>query len=136
MSQASTHHVWVVFHVVLPDAVAVRAFARHALTSIAENLASFPGLPFPLADFENALSGSRIFCYSAHATCPYTQAAFRDGDCLLFGSESQGLPPGLLERHPGRVHGIPMPTGAVRSLNLATAVGIVLYEALRQVSAW
>src|SRR5579872_7396985 len=80
-----------------------------------------------LADFEAALAGNRTFCYSAHAATPYTRAVYRDGDSLLFGSESQGLPPGLLERHAGRVLGIPMPTGAVRSLNLATAVGIVLY---------
>ncbi len=89
-----------------------------------------------LAEFETALEGTRIFCYSAHAVTPYTRVAYRDGDCLLFGSESQGLPPGLLARYEGRVHGIPMPTGAVRSLNLATAAGIVLYEALRQVSSW
>jgi tRNA (cytidine/uridine-2'-O-)-methyltransferase len=67
---------------------------------------------------------------------PYTRAAFRDGDCLLFGGESKGLPPELRARHAGRVLGIPMPTGKVRSLNLATAVGIVLYEALRQVNGW
>ena len=40
------------------------------------------------------------------------------------------------ERSEGRLIGIPMPTGRVRSLNLATAVGIVLYEALRQVHGW
>ena len=58
---------------------------------------------------------------------PYTRAALADGDCLLFGGESKGLPPGVRERYAGRVLGIPMPTGKVRSLNLATAVGIVLY---------
>jgi hypothetical protein len=69
MSQASTHHVWVVFHVVLTDAVAVRAFARHALTSIAENLASFPDLPFPLVDFKNEVDGldEAIQAASPHA---------------------------------------------------------------------
>ena len=66
---------------------------------------------------------------------PYTRAAFADGDCLLFGNESNGLPAGIREMCAGRVLGIPMPTGKVRSLNLATAVGIVLYEAIRQVHA-
>ena len=42
----------------------------------------------------------------------------------------------VLERHVDRTHCIPMPTGKVRSLNLATAVGIVLYEALRQLHGW
>ena len=67
---------------------------------------------------------------------PYTQAEFQDGDCLLFGSESKGLPPGIRAKCDGRVLGIPMPTGRVRSLNLATAAGIVLYEALRQIKGW
>ncbi len=66
----------------------------------------------------------------------YTQAAFRDEDILLFGSESKGLPPGLKEKYANRLIGIPMPGGAVRSLNLSTAVGVVLYEALRQVHGW
>jgi tRNA (cytidine/uridine-2'-O-)-methyltransferase len=76
----------------------------------------------------------RLFCFSAHAETPYTGVAYRPGDCLLFGGESHGLPPGLLRRHAGRALVIPMPGGKVRSLNLATAVGIALYEALRQLS--
>jgi tRNA (cytidine/uridine-2'-O-)-methyltransferase len=88
-----------------------------------------------LADFEAALAGARIFCLSAHASAPYTAAHYRPGDCLLFGSESHGLPPSVRERHAERLLSIPMPAGKVRSLNLATAVGIVLYEALRQAGA-
>lgn len=89
-----------------------------------------------LADFEAALAESRLWCFSAHATRPYTQADYRDGDCLLFGSESRGLPPTVLERHASRTVCVPMPAGGVRSLNLATVVGIGLYEALRQVHGW
>jgi len=66
----------------------------------------------------------------------YTQAAFADGDCLLFGSESRGLPSVIRAEYAARMLHIPMPTGTVRSLNLATAAGIVLYEALRQVHRW
>jgi tRNA (cytidine/uridine-2'-O-)-methyltransferase len=89
-----------------------------------------------LAAFESGLSGARLFCFSAHAVTRYTRVAYHDGDCLLFGSESQGLPPGLLQRHAERTLAIPMPAGRVRSLNLATAAGIALYEALRQIHGW
>ena len=70
------------------------------------------------------------------AAVPYTRATFRAGDCLVFGSESKGLPETVRERYAARTVGIPMPTGKVRSLNLATAAGIVLYEALRQANDW
>ncbi len=88
-----------------------------------------------LEAFEGSFAG-RILCFTAHASEPYAHADFRDGDCLLFGSESRGLPPSVLERYANRKFVIPMPTGKVRSLNLATAVGIALYEALRQLQNW
>src|SRR5262249_42630163 len=88
-----------------------------------------------LEEFEAAFTG-RLFCFSARASVPYTCIEYQAGDCLLFGGESRGLPPGLLERNAGRVVCIPMPAGKVRSLNLATAVGIALYEALRQIQGW
>lgn len=86
-------------------------------------------------EFRSVFPG-RICCLSARARVPYTQARFRPGDCLLFGSESRGLPDSVLERHADDSFVIPMPSGKVRSLNLATAVGIVLYEALRQLNNW
>jgi tRNA (cytidine/uridine-2'-O-)-methyltransferase len=86
--------------------------------------------------FERTFGDRRICCLSARATTPYTATRFQDGDCLLFGGESHGLPSTVLERHSASAFLIPMPTGKVRSLNLATAVGIVLYEALRQTGAW
>ncbi len=89
-----------------------------------------------LDEFERALAGHRLFCLTAHADRPYTRATYRAGDVLLFGSESRGLPASLLERNPEQTLTIPMPAGKVRSLNLATAVGIVLYEALRQLHHW
>jgi tRNA (cytidine/uridine-2'-O-)-methyltransferase len=87
------------------------------------------------AAFEKEFTG-RLWCFSAHATRIYTQADYADGDGLLFGSESRGLPASVLDRHAGRLVTIPMPGAAVRSLNLATSVGIALYEALRQVHGW
>lgn len=89
-----------------------------------------------LEEFFVSLGDSRLWCIETPGEVFYTTAQFADGDCLLFGSESKGLPPGVRERCAGRVLGIPMPTGAVRSLNLATAAGIVLYEALRQIHGW
>src|SRR5580704_2943987 len=59
---------------------------------------------------------------------------FAPGDALVFGKESVGLSEELLARFSDRIVGIPT-MGAVRSLNLANAVGIALYESLRQVGA-
>jgi tRNA (cytidine/uridine-2'-O-)-methyltransferase len=88
-----------------------------------------------LEEFERSFAAP-IRCLSAQANVPYTVARFQDGDGLLFGGESHGLPAAVLERYAASAFVIPMPTGKVRSLNLATAVGIVLYEALRQTGAW
>lgn len=90
-----------------------------------------------LADFEASLPNpERIFCLSAHAPRPYTQIPIEPGDCLLFGSETRGLPPEVLQRHHERAFVIPMPSGKVRSLNLATAAGIVLYHSLSRLHSW
>src|SRR5262249_38058443 len=89
-----------------------------------------------LEDFEAALAGPRLFGFSAPAAPPYTRVAYWPDDCLLFGGESHGLPPGVLRRHAERCLCVPMPAGRVRSLNLATAVGVALYEALRQLHGW
>jgi tRNA (cytidine/uridine-2'-O-)-methyltransferase len=89
-----------------------------------------------MEEFEASLAGRRLFCFSARATEYYTAVRYERDDVLLFGSESKGLPATVLARHAGRTLTIPMPGAVVRSLNLATAVGIVLYEALRQVEGW
>jgi tRNA (cytidine/uridine-2'-O-)-methyltransferase len=91
-----------------------------------------------LADFEATMhaQGGRIFCLSTHAQTPYTQIPFARGDALLFGAETRGLPPEVLERYATQCFTIPMVSGKVRSLNLATAAGIVLYDGLRQLHAW
>lgn len=62
------------------------------------------------------------------------QAAFKPGDYLVFGCETRGLPESLLATVTERSLCIPMKPGGTRSLNLATAVAIVLYEAVRQQS--
>ena len=82
--------------------------------------------------FTASFSG-RIWLIDNPAPLRYTEAAFRDGDALVFGSETKGLPEVLRTEHAGQLLGIPMPTGKVRSLNRATAAGIALYEAYRQI---
>jgi tRNA (cytidine/uridine-2'-O-)-methyltransferase len=74
----------------------------------------------------------RILCFSARAARSYTTLRYRPDDLLVFGCESRGLPPAIRAAHPDAVFGIPLASEHVRSLNLATAVAIVLYEALRQ----
>ena len=61
----------------------------------------------------------------------YCDARFEPGDVLVFGSESQGLPPSLLAEYPDRCLRIPMHPDA-RSLNLSVSVAVVAYEAIRQ----
>ena len=78
----------------------------------------------------------RLWLVETPAERPYTRADFADGDCLLFGGESHGLPASVRAKYAETLIGIPMPTAKVRSLNLATAVGVVLYEALRQLHDW
>ena len=76
----------------------------------------------------------KLHLFSAIAEKSYLDAAYTPGDALVFGRESVGLPQELLDAHADRVVGIPT-LGAVRSLNLANATGIALYEALRQIGA-
>jgi tRNA (cytidine/uridine-2'-O-)-methyltransferase len=81
---------------------------------------------------DEALAGARrVLYFSAHAERPYTACAYEAGDHLVFGGESRGLPKDLLEAVQDQAYRIPM-WGTVRSLNLANAVSIVLYEAYRQ----
>ena len=75
----------------------------------------------------------RFFFLTTKTTRPYWSQAFRPGDHLVFGRETRGLPESLLAAHADQCLTIPMAAEA-RSLNLATAAGIVLYEAVRQIS--
>ena len=68
---------------------------------------------------------------STKAPRAYSQAAFQDGDYLIFGKETRGLPEPMLAAHPERCLRIPMREGA-RSLNLSNSVAVTVFEALRQ----
>jgi tRNA (cytidine/uridine-2'-O-)-methyltransferase len=86
-------------------------------------------------DFDScrrSLSRAPIYAIETGAGRPYTQAAFRPGDALLFGAETAGLPAAILTGLPQtHVLSIPMRAGN-RSLNLSNAVALVVYEAWRQ----
>jgi tRNA (cytidine/uridine-2'-O-)-methyltransferase len=81
--------------------------------------------------FRQEVEPGQIFAFSTHASASYTEATFTEDDAIVFGSESKGLPAGLKSELAPLWH-IPMPGTGVRSLNLANAVSIVLYEGLRQ----
>lgn len=76
-------------------------------------------------------AGTRYFYLTTKTQRPYWETRFQDGDFLVFGRETKGLPEPLLEQNRDHCLTIPM-TPQTRSLNLATSVGIVLYEAVRQ----
>ncbi|MGE3467107.1 MAG: tRNA (cytidine(34)-2'-O)-methyltransferase [Pyrinomonadaceae bacterium] len=87
-----------------------------------------------LAALYASLPSSRFVYLTTKTTRRYFDWQFNDGDCLVFGPETRGLSEGILKANPDRCLTIPMTSPAVRSLNLATSVGIVLYEAIRQTS--
>ena len=80
--------------------------------------------------FREAIARERCWYFSARGEHPLWDVAIPDGACLVFGNETSGMPERIVEKHPDRVFRIPM-SGPVRSLNLATAVGIVLYDVLK-----
>ncbi len=73
--------------------------------------------------------------FSTHAAKSYLQAPYERGDFLVFGSETKGLGGEFLRDRIEQAYRIPMLETGVRSLNLANAVSIVVYEALRQMGA-
>ncbi len=79
------------------------------------------------------LPNSRMLLLTTKTSRRYTDLEFRPNDCLIFGPETRGLPEDLLNDNAENCLTIPMSDPAVRSLNLATCVGIVLYEAIRQI---
>lgn len=81
--------------------------------------------------FRDAVSTDRCLYFSARAERSYLDAPFTGNSVLVFGNETEGMPQRIRDKHPERLFRIAM-RDAVRSLNLSTAVGIVLYEAVRQ----
>lgn len=85
-----------------------------------------------LEELQAAFPQGRFWYTSKKARLSYAEAEYRPGDFLVFGKETLGLPEEILNRHSDRTIRIPIFSPIVRSLNLSTSAGIVLYEALRQ----
>lgn len=84
-----------------------------------------------LEEFCRTHEGIRAHYASTKAPTSYSEAVYRDGDYLFFGSETRGLPENLLKKKYGECIRIPMRAEA-RSLNLSNSVAVIVYEALRQ----
>ncbi len=85
-----------------------------------------------LDEVVSALGRDRIWSFSTKATQSYTSVVYRAGDALVFGAESRGLPASWRDARPDRLVRIPIRPEA-RSLNLANAAAIGVFEALRQI---
>ena len=86
-------------------------------------------------DFQTFLSEmtpakDEIFLFSKKGAKPFWSMPLMKRMFLIFGSETKGLPPSILEAHSDAIYSIPI-TRHIRSLNLSSAVGIVLFETLR-----
>lgn len=88
-----------------------------------------------LDELKKSFPDGRYFYLSTKVARNYLHVRFAPGDFIVFGKETKGLPADLLAANPETSITIPMPADKVRSLNLSTSAGIVLYEALRQVGA-
>ena len=85
------------------------------------------------ASFFTSPAGSGgLWLFTSKGKRSVWEADFADGDCLVFGNETAGLPEALIERHAERALRIPQTLGE-RCLNLSTAAGVGLYEAIRRV---
>ena len=84
-----------------------------------------------LDDFFEKTKGGRYFFATTKAPNRYSDVEYKDGDYILFGKETKGLPEELLQKHRESCVRIPMIDEA-RSLNLSNAAAIIAYEALRQ----
>ncbi|MBK1832517.1 tRNA (cytidine(34)-2'-O)-methyltransferase [Roseibacillus ishigakijimensis] len=86
------------------------------------------------ADYQAAHPETRQWFLSTKGTGHLWKTPFAQGDHLIFGAETRGLSPEIrASASPGQLLRIPMAAGPIRSLNLSTSIGIVLYEACRQV---
>jgi tRNA (cytidine/uridine-2'-O-)-methyltransferase len=83
-------------------------------------------------DFLSETGTGNLLYFSKRASKSFIRARYQDGDYLVFGPETRGLPQELLDANRERAYRIPLMSTGVRSLNLSNAVSIVLYEGLRQ----
>ena len=84
---------------------------------------------------KNMVKNENYHLLTTKSSKPYTSQQFQRGDYLVFGSETSVIDESFLKQHWSIACTIPMENKNIRSLNLATSVGIVLYEAIRQINA-
>ena len=87
-------------------------------------------------DFLERNPAGRLWFFSTKGTRKHTEVDWMDGDGLVFGRETTGLPEEILEANSGTLVRVPMLGDFHRSLNLAQTVAIGLYEGLRQTEKW
>ena len=83
--------------------------------------------------FDKVENPERVFYFSTKVKQTYYEIQYQRGDWLVFGKETKGLPPEIINGNPKQAVTIPQP-GPVRSLNLATSVAIAIYEGFRQLN--
>jgi len=84
--------------------------------------------------YEKLIQKTDFHLFTTKANVRYTQRKFSKNDSLVFGSETTGISEDFLRSQWDRACTIPIMNKHIRSLTLATSVGIVLYEALRQIN--
>lgn len=87
-----------------------------------------------IEDFYLKNQDRKIVLLSSHGTKSVWDIPFEDDMMLLFGKESSGLPAEILNKHPGSIYKIPLHSDHIRSINIANAVSVTVYEGLRQLS--
>jgi len=86
-----------------------------------------------IEDFYIRNEGKKMAYFSSHGKKDYWSADYTDDLFLIFGKESKGLPKYILDENAEKVYKIPLFSEQVRSINLANAVSIVVYEGIRNI---
>jgi len=85
-------------------------------------------------DFFEKNKDKNIVFLSSHGKQSYWDIDFKDDMFFIFGKESQGLPKNIIDKKPDKTYKIPLQSDKIRSLNLANAVSVVIYEGLRNLN--
>lgn len=87
-----------------------------------------------IADFYTQHLNAKMVYFSSKGTKSFWEINFEDNLFLIFGSESEGLSPSILQKNMNKTYQIPLYSEKIRSLNISNSVGIVIYEGLRQMN--
>ena len=85
-------------------------------------------------DFYKKNEGKKMVYFSSHGKQDYWSVEYQDDLFLIFGKESKGLPKEVIEQNINKTYKIPLFSEHVRSINLANAVSVVVYEGIRNLS--